>query len=66
MQIKYLNRKEKRSYLVSRKKILRQINFKFSKIEDTINSIFSNLGKIKNIEDYKYINLEVFKKRFKI
>lgn len=68
IQIKKLYKKETRSYKVSRAKFVNEIKFKFSNVDETIDKLMFNLKNfsLKELNSQKYINVSVFKKKFKI
>lgn len=62
IKITDLKQIEKRSYLVSRKKLDKFINHKYFTVNDTCEDIYANIKDLKKPFDKKYTNLELFKK----
>ena len=63
IEIVSLNKKEKRNYKVSNKKLNNFIKHNYNKVNDTIDDIMNNIDKLKNPMDSKFINLNIFKQK---
>ena len=58
--------KEKRNYKVSRVKINRYFKYKYRNVDQTIDDIYQNIYKFKDLDSDKYLNVTYFKKKFKV
>jgi len=60
------NKTELRNYKVSRRKLDKVFKHKYKTVEDTIHNIYENIKSYKNLDLDKYINILMFKKKFRI
>ena len=58
--------KEKRNYKADKSKIDKYINHNYQTIDNTIEDIYLNISKIKDLNSDKYLNITYFKKIFKV